>query len=263
VERVDSRNLGQGGRELDRQLYAAARADLPVRGVGEDAARQAAREVGHPPVAQQRDTCIDPDVGEQVRGPVKESAQRLDVKHHLRLQESRAGGELAFKEPHLTVEILGERVDHGADGQVVRPPPPMRLADERGRGEVFDPWYVLDAVAIQTQDAFGSQRGGAHDLRSQRQPVAIAARDVDHGRHALFARERDRRERRHPRLPGVIVGETDHIDGYARGGRYLPDRPRRSGSARLSLAPEAPVGACTGTTRPRHDAMTALRLATT
>src|SRR4029453_14213886 len=54
--------------------------------------------------------------------------------------------------------------------------------------------------------------GGAHDLRTQGQPVAVAAGDVDDGGNALLSGQRDGGKWGHARLAGVVVGQADQVD---------------------------------------------------
>ena len=70
-------------------------------------------------------------------------------------------------------------------------------------------------IALHAQHSLGAQRGGAHDLRLQRKPVAVAAGNVHDRPDALLAGESHSRQRRHSRLAGVVVGQPDDIDGVS------------------------------------------------
>jgi len=60
----------------------------------------------------------------------------------------------------------------------------------------------------------------------QGKAVAVAAGDVNHGPDALFARECNGRERRHPRLAGVIVRQRDQVHAVRQSGDPLANPPR-------------------------------------
>src|SRR3954463_10902464 len=64
VQRVDPGSAGELRRELGRQRHTTAHADLPVRTVGEQAARQPSRTLGHPLVSQQGDPGVETHPGE-------------------------------------------------------------------------------------------------------------------------------------------------------------------------------------------------------
>jgi hypothetical protein len=70
----------------------------------------------------------------------------------------------------------------------------------------------MNRIALHAQHRFRTQRRGAHDLRLQRKPVAVSARHVNDRADSLLTRERDRGQRGHPRLAGVVVGQPDHVD---------------------------------------------------
>jgi hypothetical protein len=66
---------------------------------------------------------------------------------------------------------------------------------------------------MKAEDALRPKRSGTHYLGLQRHAIAVAARDVHHGRDALLASQCHGRQGRHPRLACMVVGKTDQIDG--------------------------------------------------
>src|SRR5919204_2383407 len=67
VQPVDPGRAGELRREFGRQRHTTAHADLPVRTVGEQAARQPSGMLGHPLVSQQGDPGVETHPGEQLR----------------------------------------------------------------------------------------------------------------------------------------------------------------------------------------------------
>jgi hypothetical protein len=69
----------------------------------------------------------------------------------------------------------------------------------------------------------------------QRQAVAVAAGNVHHSADSLLARKRDRRQRRHPSLAGMVIGQRDDVDSVSQRRDPLahPQRVRHRGKRDL------------------------------
>ena len=90
-------------------------------------------------------------------------------------------------------------------------------------------------IALHAQHSLGAERGGAHDLRLQRKPVAVAARHVHDRPDALLAGESHSRQRRHSRLAGVVVGQPETSTVSARTAmRSLTRWPSASAGSEIS-----------------------------
>jgi hypothetical protein len=67
-------------------------------------------------------------------------------------------------------------------------------------------------IPIEAENSLRPKRSGTDHLRLQGESISVSAGNVDNGSDPLFPSERDGRQRRHPGLTGVIVGESDHVD---------------------------------------------------
>ena len=87
---------------------------------------------------------------------------------------------------------------------------------------------------------------GTNDLRPKPPDGCDPGTNVHDRRHALLPREGHGGQRRHPRLPGVIVGEPDQVDGI---GQRRDSGPLAYG---IRVAGERDLGR--GQSGPRHQA---------
>jgi hypothetical protein len=133
---------------------------------------------------------------------------------------------LPLQEGNLAADVVGERIDHRTHRDRLRRGPVFDPADQACGGEVSDARDVIDRVALDTQDALGPERRGTYHLWLQRKAVAVAAGNVNNSPDALFARECNGRERRHPGLAGVIVGQRDQVHAVRQSGDPLTNPQR-------------------------------------
>src|ERR1035441_9602075 len=130
VEGVDSGCAGKLGGEFCGEFETAAHADLPVSRVWEHTTGQASGLVGHSFVSEQGDAGVEANVGQEVCGSLKELAEGIDVEDHLRLDEFGSRPQLALKQSDLPVDVVRERVHHGADCEFVWSGPALGLGDK-------------------------------------------------------------------------------------------------------------------------------------
>src|SRR5687767_9151547 len=76
VQGVDPGSGGELRRQFGRQRHTTAHADLAVRAVREQAARQPSGALGHPLVSQEGDSGVETHPGERLRRSLYERAQR-------------------------------------------------------------------------------------------------------------------------------------------------------------------------------------------